>query len=771
MGLSERFARGGLLAVGLALAACGNSHSRFESYMTRGKEYLAAGNLDKANVEFRNALQIEPRSDDAFYFTGRVAERRGNLREALDLYQGALDIQPADVRARASLAKVFVLAGATQRALEVISPGLLDHPDDPDLLAARAAARHKLKDDGEALADAERAVRLAPANENAVAVLAALALRSGDVTRAISLVKDAVAKAPDSIDLRRIFASVYLSAHEPHEAEEQMRKVIALEPGEMRPRLELVNHYSDVGNLDAAQKVLEDAVREMPSRDGAKLALVDFITARRSPEQGERAVRGFLTDDPGNEDLRLALGDLQQRAGATPAAVATYGEVVRREGLRPKGLAARDRLAAVELLADHQAAALKLVTEVLDESARDDDALIIRANIETARNDPTSAIVDFRAALHDQPRSVILQRSLARAYIAKGQPALAEDTLRAAMDALPDDPSIRIDLAQVLMQTERPSQAQALLEEAARKAPDDPQVHESLVRAYMANRDLSAARRAAEELEALSPDSPEGYYLAGLIAHDEKRFDDSDKNLARAFELRPASLDIVTLWTRYSLERGRSNVAIERLQQALDRDPNNAPLMELLGATYLETKDFPHATETFTKAIAIAPRSWAAYRGLAQVRVATEDPRGAIEAYQAALKLAPVQPVLATEAAALYEKQGRIDDAMACYDALLSGDSDSQQLAANNLAMLLVTYRTDRASLDRARSLTTRFELSNNASFLDTTGWVHFKRREYRDAVAVLERAADHSPYSKVIRSHLDQARSALAGLKGPQSS
>ncbi len=169
----------------VALPGCGGSHSRYQSYMERGKQYLASGNLAKASIEFRNALQIEPKSGDAYYFNGQVAERRGELREAIDSYQAAVDVQPKDNRARASLAKVFVLAGLTQQALQMISPGLLDHPNDPDLLAARAAARHQLKDDAEAREDAERAVQVAPTNENAIAVLSALALRAGDAPRAM----------------------------------------------------------------------------------------------------------------------------------------------------------------------------------------------------------------------------------------------------------------------------------------------------------------------------------------------------------------------------------------------------------------------------------------------------------------------------------------------------------------------------------------------------------------------------------------------------------
>jgi tetratricopeptide (TPR) repeat protein len=747
-----------VLAVVLTLGGCSSSQARFEGYMARGQRYFAAGNLDKANVEFRNALQIEPRNVDALYFNGRLAERRGNIREAIDFYQAALDLEPKDDRARASLAKVFVLGGASQRALEIVSPGLLDHPDDPDLLAARAAARHQIRDDGDARTDAERAVLVAPTNENAIAVLAALALRAGDKARALSLVSDAVTKAPTSVELRQILASVYLSAGKPNEAEEQMRKVIALEPGEMAPRMQLATHYVGLHQLDEAQRVLEEAVRDQPHRDGAKLALVDFITTQRSRAQAEKVLRDFIAREPDNDDLRLGLGTLLQRAGATQEAVATYREIIRREGLRGKGLAARDRIAAIDIGEAREDEARKLIAEVLAESPRDDDALIMRANLALSHSDPTNAIVDLRSVLHDQPKSVVLQRSLARAYLDEGQPAMAEEALRAAMEAAPGDASLRIDLAQFLVETERSSQAAQLLEETVSSAPGDAQVREELVRAYMANGDLPAARAAAEALKALRPDNAQGYYLAGLIAHDDGRPADSEKNLERALELQPASIDILTSLTRFGLERGHGEAAITRLRHSLERDPDNVQLLDLLGGTLLETKDLAAATAVLSRAVTLDPHSWVAYRDLAKVRLAAGDVGGAIEEYRAALKIAPAQPRVVTELAGLYESQGRIDEAIASYAALCKNDPDRQHLAANNLAMLLVTYKIDKASLDRARALTVGFATSQNASLLDTVGWVRFRRREYKDAVVVLERAADRAPDSKVIRYHLGMA-------------
>lgn len=761
-----RFGRFGcaLLAVMVgALAGCGNSHARYQAYIESGRHFLASGNLDKASVEFRNALQIEPRGEEALYLNGKVAEGRGNLREAIGYYQSALDVSRSDTRARAGLAKAFVLGGAPQRALDVIGPGLIDHPNDADLLAARAAALHGLKDDAEARRDAERAVQGAPNNEDAIAVLAALLLKAGDTGRAVTLVHDAVARKPGSIELRSVLASLYVTAGQEPNAEEQMRQIIRLSPDELQPRLQLANHLVERHELDAAQQILVQAVKDLPHKQAAQLALVAFLNTQRSQAQAQQTLRDFSAADPGNDELRLALGTLQQKDGATLDAAATFRQVIQHSGVHPVGLAARDCLAALELDAGHVDAARQLIAAVLAASPGDDDALILRANLSLSHGDPADAIVDLRTVLRDQPRSVILQRSLARAYVAKGQPALAEETLRAAVETLPENAALKIDLAQLLIQTDRASQAVSLLEAAVQHATDDVTLREVLIQAYRANRDPAAARRAAEDLKTLRPDDATGYYLAGLIAQDQNRLDESARNLERAFQLRPAAFDILTALTRLSLARGRGPEALGRLRQALSAKPDDGPTLDLLGATCLELHDFTQAQDVLSHAVTVAPRSWPAWRDLARVKLAQNDTAGAIAAYRAALAVAPTEPRLNTELASLYEKLGRTDEAIGIYATWLKSDSNSQPLAANNLAMLLVTYKTDAASLDRARSLTERFELSDDPSLLDTVGWVHYQRHEFPAAVAVLERAADHSPDSKVIRGHLDLARSALA--------
>jgi tetratricopeptide (TPR) repeat protein len=748
--------------VAILVSGCGGAHSRYTSHLQRGKEYLAQENLDKAGIEFRNALQIEPKNAEALYYNGRVAEFRRNIRDAIGLYQAAVDAKPDLEVARAALGKVLVLVGATKHALETVEPGLARHPDDADLLAVRAVVRHQMKDDVAARGDAERAVQVAPANENAIAALAALYSDAGERDRAISLVSGAVQRTPASVDLRGILANLYLATEQPQKAEEQMRAVIKLKPRELGLRAQLAVHFARAHDLDAAQKVLEEAVRDYAQdkdhsrADAARLALVDFISAQRSRADGEKLLRGFIAAEPGNADLRFGLAALLQRTGALDDAIAAYREVVKRESTGAQGLIARDRIAAIQLSQGHVDEATKLIDEVLRKNPRDDDALLMRANLELRRKDPTSAIADLRIVTRDQPRSVLAQRTLARAYLDKGQPGLAEEAYRAAVQAAPNDWDVQIEFARFLTQTERAPQAASMLEGAVSRLPENAAAREALVRAYLAERDLPAARAAADALKVHHPDTAAGFLLAGSIAAQQQRLAESQVDLERALALQPASLDVLTLLSRVDVARGAAAKAISRVQAAIAADSSNAALPNLLGELYLQQKDVVHASEAFGRASTVAPQAWLPHRNLAVTHLAANDPAAAIAEYEKALALAPVEPRLVVELTALYEKQGRVDDAIARYDSLYKKSSAGvQQLAANNLAMLLVTYKTDKASLDRARDLTMGFATSNDSSLLDTNGWVRFKRREYQDAVAVLQRAVERAPDAKVIRYHL----------------
>jgi Tfp pilus assembly protein PilF len=169
------------------------------------------------------------------------------------------------------------------------------------------------------------------------------------------------------------------------------------------------------------------------------------------------------------------------------------------------------------------------------------------------------------------------------------------------------------------------------------------------------------------------------------------------------------------------------------------------------------------AKQAFKLAIARTPKWWRPYRGLARAQLlAKEDPAVADATLRNAIPVVDQPEELHEVLANLLEQQGKPDDAIHEYEAILERNPDSE-LAANNLAMLLATYRKDPESLDRAKQLSARFAESANPSLLDTYGWVLYKRGDATDSVPVLTRVVAKAPDAAVARYHLGMAQS-LAG-------
>ena len=61
-----------MLALTLVLGACGSAEDRKQEHIARGEQYLSEKNFDKARVEFKNALKIDPKDASARYMLGKV---------------------------------------------------------------------------------------------------------------------------------------------------------------------------------------------------------------------------------------------------------------------------------------------------------------------------------------------------------------------------------------------------------------------------------------------------------------------------------------------------------------------------------------------------------------------------------------------------------------------------------------------------------------------------------------------------------------------------
>ena len=112
---------------------------------------------------------------------------------------------------------------------------------------------------------------------------------------------------------------------------------------------------------------------------------------------------------------------------------------------------------------------------------------------------------------------------------------------------------------------------------------------------------------------------------------------------------------------------------------------------------------------------------------------------------------------LGAELADFYERQKKYDEAIEQYKKVLAVNPH-YSLAVNNLASILVNYRSDQQSLTYAKELMARYELSGRPVFLDTLGWIYYKLGDDSKAIELLTRSVKLAPDVPHFHYHLGMA-------------
>jgi predicted Zn-dependent protease len=561
-----------------------------------------------------------------------------------------------------------------------------------------------------------------------------------------------------TINLRLVLVQLYLGADRHVQAIQELQRVIAAEPRNPGYRFRLAQVLLLHKNVDAAEAALRAAVAKVPDSAEAKFTLANFMAQYRSYDVAAAELGRLSTASPADYQLRFALAQFYTDHGKRAEAEAVYRQIIKDDDTGPNGLTARSRLASALLASNQPGAAAPLLAEVLKQNPRDNDALTARANLELAQDKADAAITDLRAVQRDQPNSIPLQRTLARAYLQNDDPTLAEETLRAAAQSSPDDAEPVVDLAQLLVRIDRADQALLLLEKFTARQPGNRAALNALFYVQLDRKNFAAARHTAQLVQATKRSEAEGDFLLGQAELADNKPDAARAAFERALSLSPAAIEAITALVRLDLTQQHADQALARLDKLIVQFPNNALVRNLKGEALANLKRTDPAIASFREAIALSPGWPAPYRSMAGAEWAAGRNEDAIKTLQDGIKASSDAAQLTKELADLYERIGRTDAAIALYENLLKADANSAG-AVNNLAMLLVTYHSDKPSLDRAHSLSQRFASSRNPAFIDTWGWVLYKRGEYADAVMALQKAVDKAAHAPLLLYHLAMAQ------------
>ena len=145
---------------------------------------IQAGRFREAREGIRDALRKNPDDPDLLYLIGLAHFSEGRLNRAEPVVRRILKLAPQHANARRLLSAVLTADGDCREALETIQP-LFDSGDvDAETYTLRASARARCGEPGEAIDDADAALRLEPSSTQALLVRCAARLRLGEIVAA-----------------------------------------------------------------------------------------------------------------------------------------------------------------------------------------------------------------------------------------------------------------------------------------------------------------------------------------------------------------------------------------------------------------------------------------------------------------------------------------------------------------------------------------------------------------------------------------------------------
>ncbi len=743
----------------ITVAACGGAEDRKAAHMDKGQALFDAGNFEKARVEFKNVLQIDPKDIPARFALAQTLEKTQNWRGAAGHYLAVLEAEPNHREGLSRMGQIYLLGRNLEKAGEHAEKILALDPVDPDGLTLRAGVRSIQGDMDAAKADVLEAVKSEPGHPNASALLASLYLREGKTDLSISTLEEALGANPGNATIRTLLARVHTQAGNTGEAARMYGAIVETEPDVLGHRLRLANFHVTLEQKDEAEAVLKQAIADIDDVN-ARLAYAEFLAKQRSAQLSVDALKKMIEEDPEEYRLRFALGKLYEAANDMEKARGVYEEILAMsaddEG-SPNALQAKTRLAVVEARAGESEGASVLVEEVLADNPRDQEALKLRGTLSLSGGDAAAAIADYSAALHDDPANADLLRLLARAHVSNGEIELAKDTLLKGIDEQPAALALRADLVNIYSREQELDQAANQLEEVIKIQATNAKAYEGLFKIRVHQKDWSKALDITERIKVAFPDQPTGFYFAGLVHQAEKRLPESIEQFESALAVSPDAVQPLSQLIKSHLALGKKDVAEQRLKEVIERNPKNFVAYNLIGELSLAAKRMEEAETAFRKAIEINP-GWAIpYRNLASVQISGEQADLAIETMEQGIEATNGSALLVTGLAAYLERTGKLDSAIEQYRKLLVDTPDST-LAMNNLAMLLIEYKDDEASKQEARDLVKGLQNSNNAAYLDTYAWIEYQYGDYARAVEVLEKAVAAAPDAAIIRYHLGMA-------------
>jgi tetratricopeptide (TPR) repeat protein len=699
------------------LTACSNSEQAKKEHFDNAARFMAAGRTQEAIVEYRNALQEDPRFGEARLKLAEAYEAAGSANQAYREFVRAADLLPQNDTAQVKAASYLIAAGSFEDARTRIQPVIQRNPTNLDAQLVLGNALVGLKDLDGAVREIEEAIKLEPGRALTYSNLASVKLAQGQ--------KD--------------------------EAKAAFEKAVSVDPRSVRARLALAFFQWSTGDFVAAEDSLKKALEVEPTNQLANRTLAALYMGSNRAPQAEPYFKRLAASGVSQASLQLA--DYYMRVERLADARAVLEPLKQDQGAFAD---AETRLAAIAYRSNDKARAHTILDGVLQKQPNNIMALVVKTGWLAGEGKAQEAVVYGQRAVKGDPNSTEAHFVLGSVYDGLKQRKQAIAEFNEVLRLNPRAAAAQMHLSRLNLLEGSAESAVTFAEGAVSNAPGNPNARLGLVRALLARRDAARAEQELAPLVKQYPNEPVVLASTGTL-----RLLKGDAAGARAFYERavavgPKSIEALAGLTSLDIREKKTAQARERVERRLATEPDRADLLMLAAQVYRADRDFPKAEAALRRAIQKDAGASTAYTMLAGVLVASGKLDAARAEFDQMVARDSSNVGAATMAAMIVQSQSKTADARKRYETIVSANPTAA-VAANNLAWI---YAEEGDKLDEALRLAqgAAARLPDSAEVQDTIGWIYYKKELPALAISAFEKSVEQAPDNALYHFHLAAA-------------
>ena len=474
------------------------------------------------------------------------------------------------------------------------------------------------------------------------------------------------------------------------------------------------------GNSRAAHEHLESAREHDPSSVFLRTRLAKSHLALGETDAAVAEAEAAVGLDAGDPESRRLLAGLYSATGKAAESVREYRKVLE---LDPGDEQARLYLGAVHLAEGQYREAREHLERYTRDNPRSPLGHYYLGRTLAESRDFARAEESYAAALELLPTSapVLTEMGLVREF--RGRRGAASEAYRKLMEVDPGNEWAGPRLQALRTGLGRLPEARAEFARLGFREAAPGVARTKVGLAYYEVGDLDAA---VTELSLALVERPEDHRVRFFLGLAHDRLGDAERAAAQFEGVPPDSDYFVDSRVQLaSVHEGRERYAeaAAALRAALDRDPDRRKdLLRFLAEVYRRAKDYANAVETMLTVVDLDPGNARLHFALGALYDESKDKDKTIEHMRKAIELNPEY--------------------------------------AEALNYLGYTYADMDVELDRAEQLIIRaLEIEPNDGFyIDSLGWVYYRKGDYRRAIEQLEKAVRLVVDDPVIIEHLGDA-------------